>query len=258
MNNDDLQSFCIPDLGEGLTTVWLHKWHVNMGDVVKFGQLLLTVETAKSMVDVPAPMDGTIVNIPYGSGQMIAVGEPVLYWRCHPAAQHLTDVSFHQNTSITTVCEWVSVTHWTQAITVHGLWCTMRALQDVPIANRLGHATCYTTLAVCHQDRVGLSVFCDPALEAIHQKLQHVKQSNPSDQTTQTVCLVSNFGSSGVGCFGTPKVLPPMVMTLGMGRARPMQNVSRSLPVSLSFDQNYVSGPLALRFLSIWMQHAVT
>lgn len=50
-----MKTFNLPDLGEGLAESEIVKWHVNVGDMVKLDQVILTVETAKATVDVPAP-----------------------------------------------------------------------------------------------------------------------------------------------------------------------------------------------------------
>ena len=49
------------------------QWHVNVGDMVKLDQIILTVETAKAVVDVPAPYSGKIV-IASEEGDVISDG----------------------------------------------------------------------------------------------------------------------------------------------------------------------------------------
>ena len=55
--------FKLPDLGEGLPDAEVHEWHVKEGDVVKTDDPLVSMETAKAVVDVPAPQDGKIVKL---------------------------------------------------------------------------------------------------------------------------------------------------------------------------------------------------
>ncbi len=48
----------LPDLGEGLTEAEIVRWLVEVGDVVAVDQLVVEVETAKAMVEVPCPYGG--------------------------------------------------------------------------------------------------------------------------------------------------------------------------------------------------------
>lgn len=70
--------FNLPDLGEGLPDAEIHEWFVKEGDVVKVDQPLVSMETAKAVVDVPSPQDGTIIAF-YGKvGDVIKTGAPLL------------------------------------------------------------------------------------------------------------------------------------------------------------------------------------
>jgi 2-oxoisovalerate dehydrogenase E2 component (dihydrolipoyl transacylase) len=64
----------LPDLGEGLTDATLIRWLVNRGDTVAKNQTLAEVETAKAVVEIPAPRAGYIVRLAGEPGQTIAVG----------------------------------------------------------------------------------------------------------------------------------------------------------------------------------------
>jgi len=52
--------FNLPDLGEGLAEAEIVRWHVNTGDYIKADDPMLAVETAKAIVEVPAPFSGVI------------------------------------------------------------------------------------------------------------------------------------------------------------------------------------------------------
>ena len=54
--------FKLPDLGEGLPDAEIHEWHVKEGDEIKTDQLLVSMETAKAVVDVPSPCCGIVKN----------------------------------------------------------------------------------------------------------------------------------------------------------------------------------------------------
>lgn len=73
-----MKTFLLPDLGEGLTEAEIHEWHVKEGDAIKTDQLMVSVETAKAVVDVPSPRDGTIAKLHGKAGDIIKVGRPLV------------------------------------------------------------------------------------------------------------------------------------------------------------------------------------
>ena len=73
-----MKHFKLPDLGEGLQEAEIVEWHVTAGDTVKADQLLVSVETAKAIVDIPAPYDGVVVKTFGAAGDILHVGEPLL------------------------------------------------------------------------------------------------------------------------------------------------------------------------------------
>ncbi len=68
------QFFKLPDLGEGLPDAEIHEWFVKEGDEVKLDQPLVAMETAKAVVDVPAPHSGKIRKLHGKVGDVIPVG----------------------------------------------------------------------------------------------------------------------------------------------------------------------------------------
>ncbi|MCU1749907.1 dihydrolipoamide acetyltransferase family protein [Pseudomonas sp. 6D_7.1_Bac1] len=73
-----MKYFKLPDLGEGLQEAEIVEWHVKVGDTVKADQLLVSVETAKALVDIPAPYDGVVAKTYGAEGDILHVGEPLL------------------------------------------------------------------------------------------------------------------------------------------------------------------------------------
>lgn len=73
-----MKHFKLPDLGEGLQEAEIVQWHVKPGDSVKADQLLVSVETAKAIVDIPAPYDGVVLKTYGAEGDILHVGEPLL------------------------------------------------------------------------------------------------------------------------------------------------------------------------------------
>jgi 2-oxoisovalerate dehydrogenase E2 component (dihydrolipoyl transacylase) len=74
----ELKEFRLPDVGEGLTEAEIVAWHVQPGDSVKDGQIIIEIETAKAVVELPSPYDGTVVNLLVEPGQTVDVGAPII------------------------------------------------------------------------------------------------------------------------------------------------------------------------------------
>ena len=70
--------FNLPDLGEGLPDAEIHEWFVKEGDTVALDQALVSMETAKAVVDVPCPQAGTILKLFGKPGDIIKTGEPLI------------------------------------------------------------------------------------------------------------------------------------------------------------------------------------
>ncbi|MGH3723764.1 MAG: dihydrolipoamide acetyltransferase family protein [Mycobacterium sp.] len=73
-----VKQFLLPDLGEGLTEADLIAWKVKVGDEVKLNQVLAEVETAKAMVELPSPYEGTVVALDVPENSTLAVGAPLI------------------------------------------------------------------------------------------------------------------------------------------------------------------------------------
>lgn len=70
--------FRLPDLGEGLTEAEVVQWLVAPGDAVALNQTLAEVETAKAVVELPSPYEGTVAKLHAEAGQTVAVGAPLI------------------------------------------------------------------------------------------------------------------------------------------------------------------------------------
>ncbi len=70
--------FNLPDLGEGLPDAEIVAWHVAVGDHLKLDQALVSVETAKAVVEIPSPYTGIISKLYGQPGDVIETGEPLV------------------------------------------------------------------------------------------------------------------------------------------------------------------------------------
>jgi 2-oxoisovalerate dehydrogenase E2 component (dihydrolipoyl transacylase) len=67
--------FKLPDLGEGLQDAEICEWHVAVGDEVAVDQALVSVETAKAIIDIPSPRAGRIEKLIGAPGDILQVGD---------------------------------------------------------------------------------------------------------------------------------------------------------------------------------------
>src|SRR6187431_2711236 len=70
--------FMLPDVGEGLTEAEIVSWKVKPGDTVAMNQVLVEIETAKSLVELPSPFVGTVTALLVEEGQTVEVGTPII------------------------------------------------------------------------------------------------------------------------------------------------------------------------------------
>ena len=74
----EVKRFALPDAGEGLTDAEIVCWKVRPGDRVTVNQLIVEIETAKSLVDLPCPYAGVVTELLVTEGQTVAVGTPII------------------------------------------------------------------------------------------------------------------------------------------------------------------------------------
>ncbi|GAA1949561.1 dihydrolipoamide acetyltransferase family protein [Brevibacterium antiquum] len=72
------RDFILPDLGEGLTEAELISWLVNVGDEVHVDQMVVEVESAKSVVELPCPFAGRIEALHAAAGDTVSAGQALL------------------------------------------------------------------------------------------------------------------------------------------------------------------------------------
>ncbi|MBB2976462.1 pyruvate dehydrogenase E2 component (dihydrolipoamide acetyltransferase) [Microbacterium endophyticum] len=72
------QTFLLPDVGEGLTEAEIVSWRVAPGDTVAVNDVLVEIETAKSLVELPSPFEGTVGDLLAAEGDTVEVGAPII------------------------------------------------------------------------------------------------------------------------------------------------------------------------------------
>ncbi|MFF8186851.1 dihydrolipoamide acetyltransferase family protein [Microbacterium sp. NPDC016588] len=72
------QTFVLPDVGEGLTEAEIVQWRVAPGDTVAVNDVIVEIETAKSLVELPSPFAGTVGELLATEGATVEVGAPII------------------------------------------------------------------------------------------------------------------------------------------------------------------------------------
>jgi pyruvate dehydrogenase E2 component (dihydrolipoamide acetyltransferase) len=73
-----MRVFNLPDLGEGLQEAQIVEWHVKPGEAIGADQAMVSVETDKAIVEIPAPHEGTVEKLFGEPGDKIHVGAPLI------------------------------------------------------------------------------------------------------------------------------------------------------------------------------------
>jgi 2-oxoisovalerate dehydrogenase E2 component (dihydrolipoyl transacylase) len=74
----EVKQFRLPDVGEGLTEADIVTWRVKPGDRVSVNQVIVEIETAKSLVELPSPYEGVVSGLLVAEGQTVDVGTPII------------------------------------------------------------------------------------------------------------------------------------------------------------------------------------
>src|SRR6186997_838406 len=73
-----MPEYKLPDVGEGLTEAEIVTWKVKVGDVIAINDIVVEIETAKSLVELPSPYAGTVTALLVPEGEMVPVGTPII------------------------------------------------------------------------------------------------------------------------------------------------------------------------------------
>ncbi|MFN8190588.1 MAG: dihydrolipoamide acetyltransferase family protein [Nocardioidaceae bacterium] len=73
-----MAEYLLPDVGEGLTEAEIVSWKVKEGDTVAINEVIVEIETAKSLVELPSPYEGVVTAILVAEGTTVPVGTPII------------------------------------------------------------------------------------------------------------------------------------------------------------------------------------
>lgn len=79
------KTFLLPDLGEGLPDATIVEWFVKEGDTIRLDENLVSMETAKAVVEVPSPVSGKVLKLAGGAGDVIVTGKMLAEFEIDPS-----------------------------------------------------------------------------------------------------------------------------------------------------------------------------
>jgi 2-oxoisovalerate dehydrogenase E2 component (dihydrolipoyl transacylase) len=81
----ETKAFLLPDLGEGLPDATIVEWMVKPGDTILLDAPLVSMETAKAVVEVPSPVSGKVLKLAGGAGDVIITGAMLAEFEVDPS-----------------------------------------------------------------------------------------------------------------------------------------------------------------------------
>src|SRR6187397_2468366 len=73
-----MPEYKLPDVGEGLTEAEIVTWKVKVGDTIASNDVVVEIETAKSLVELPSPYAGVVTELLVPEGVTVDVGTPII------------------------------------------------------------------------------------------------------------------------------------------------------------------------------------
>ena len=85
------KNFNLPDLGEGLPDATIVEWFVKEGDVIRLDEPLVSMETAKAVVEVPSPFSGKVTKLVGAAGDVVVTGHVLATFEIDPSLPQRAD-----------------------------------------------------------------------------------------------------------------------------------------------------------------------
>ncbi len=87
----DSKTFHLPDLGEGLPDATIVEWFVKEGDTIRLDEPLVSMETAKAVVEVPSPVSGKVLKLAGDAGDIVVTGAMLAEFEPDPTLPQRAD-----------------------------------------------------------------------------------------------------------------------------------------------------------------------
>ena len=227
-----MSTFRLPDLGEGLAEAEIVEWHVKVGDQVRVDQPMVSVETAKAVVEVPAPFSGTVTALCGAPGDIMPTGAPL--------------IEFDSGTVVGTMPATSEEEFVDSAQIGSAHRQGLQRTRAVPAARALAKRLRVDLAALQGSGRDGLITLDDV--------LQHAHISAPADGAEASVALNTNGTSTanGPSAASRPSAVngaspSPGARALaaarpGDGTIEPLRGVRRAMAQSMSLSRDHVAG----------------
>jgi 2-oxoisovalerate dehydrogenase E2 component (dihydrolipoyl transacylase) len=231
-----MSTFRLPDLGEGLAEAEIVEWHVKVGDHVRVDQPMVSVETAKAVVEVPAPFSGVVTALRGAPGDILPTGAPLIEFDSGTVVGSMPATSEEEFVESVTV----GGTHR------HGDLGRARA---VPAARALAKGLGLDLAAVQGGGRAGLITLDDVLRHAnLSGAANAVGNSAADGASVGNGTSIGNGGSPGNGApAGNGRAASPAARAIAAagpadGTVEPLRGVRRAMAQSMTLSRDQVAG----------------
>jgi 2-oxoisovalerate dehydrogenase E2 component (dihydrolipoyl transacylase) len=212
-----MSTFRLPDLGEGLAEAEIVEWHVKVGDHVRVDQPMVSVETAKAVVEVPAPFSGVVTALRGAPGDIVPTGSPL--------------IEFDSGTVVGSMPA-TSEEEFVESVTVGGAHRRgAHRARAVPAARALAKRLGVDLATLQGGGRDGL-ITLDDVLE------RAASNGGPATNGTST----TNGSSAANGPPASPAARAIAAAGPADGTVEPLRGVRRAMAQSMSMSRDQVAG----------------
>jgi 2-oxoisovalerate dehydrogenase E2 component (dihydrolipoyl transacylase) len=212
--------FRLPDLGEGLAEAEIVEWHVKVGDQVRVDQPMVSVETAKAVVEVPAPFSGMVTALCGAPGDILPTGAPL--------------IEFDSGTVVGTMTA-TSEEEFVESVKIGGAHRQgLQRTRAVPAARALAKRLGVDLAALQGSGRDGLITLDDV--------LQHAQISLPADGAEANGASAASRASAANGAPSSPGARALAAARPTDGTVEPLRGVRRAMAQSMSLSRDHVAG----------------
>ena len=211
-----MSTFRLPDLGEGLAEAEIVEWHVSVGDHVRVDQPMVSVETAKAVVEVPAPFSGIVTVLCGAPGDIVPTGAPLVEFDSGTVVGTMPATSEEEFVELGLV----GGTHRQKS---------QRALAAVPAARALAKSLGVALETVQGSGRAGLITLGDV-----------LKHANIPAATNGG--SAANGASATNGASASPAARAIAAAGPAGGTVEPLRGVRRAMAQSMSQSRDQVAG----------------
>jgi 2-oxoisovalerate dehydrogenase E2 component (dihydrolipoyl transacylase) len=231
-----MSTFRLPDLGEGLAEAEIVEWHVKVGDHVRVDQPMVSVETAKAVVEVPAPFSGVVIALRGAPGDILPTGAPLIEFDSGTVVGSMPATSEEEFVESVTV----GGTHR------HGHRARARA---VPAARALAKSLGVDLAAVQGGGRAGLITLDDVLRHANLSGGANAVGDSAADgasvgngTSVGNGAAPANGASAGNGRAASPAARAIAAAGPADGTVEPLRGVRRAMAQSMTLSREQVAG----------------